>query len=1289
MYSTKKLLYLFLSLFISVPILGENPIFIQKQFQWKEQVVSFQIADQNIERWDFAGGVVSDEHPNLAFLVERFPINGYGELRVTIRDAEYEIFTWNDEYDKSLISDQPYIQTSVEKDRRQYFGKITLLPIIKEGNRYKRLSRVALQIDLIPKVVITPRDPFGAETSVLNDGDIYKISVDRQGIYRIDYNFLKGLGINVDQIDPNQIQLFGNGGGMLPFYTEAERIDDLAENHIKIIGGGDGRFDSGDYLLFYADGPNKWNYNPSARVFEMQKNIFEDKQYYFIKISNENGARLQNQNSLDQTAFTSTSFDDYARYEIDKVNILHAWEKAEGSGQKWYGDHFKILRNYSYNDIFNFPNLLPSAPTKIKVEMMLRSGSSTHFVVDINGQKRNSNKAARVRNMNGALNNTVSYAHIARFEESFNLNTERINIDINYPSSSEESEGWLDFIQINTKRQLIMTGDQMSFRDLASINQPTTTFQLANATANLEVWDITDPLRPKLQVTKLNGNNLSFGVETSSLKEFIAFRQNQAFPAPEAIGKIENQNLHGIREADMVIVYHPDFAEQVQRLVQHRTDYSNLKVLAIKIDQLYNEFASGSADPTSIRDFAKLLYNRSDQFRYLLLFGDGSFDYKDKYEKGDNYIPVFQKDSTNPLFAFPSDDYFAILNSNNSNDPLTSDLSISVGRLPVKSLEESKIVIDKIINYETNPQTLGDWQNRMVFIADDEDTNLHIDDADEIADDLVNTFPNINLDKIFLDAFPQVKTPAGDRFPEATEALNKSIFKGTLAVTYLGHGGPQGWAQERVLSISDIIGWRNWNQLPLFVTATCSFTGYDDPGVTTAGEEVLLNPRGGSVALFTTVRAVYAGENATLTRAAMKKLFERPDNNIPTLGEVMRNAKNQFTSSSTLVNSRKFALIGDPALRLGTPQFEVKTTFVDNHDVSDGQLDTLKALQRITIKGTIVDRTGQVNTNFNGIIFPSIFDKTTVSRTLGQDMKSLVKTFKVQKNIIFKGRASVTNGHFQFSFVVPRDIDFKYGKGKISYYAADAANLADAAGSYENIVIGGTDPNALADDQGPKIDVFMNTEDFAFGGITDNKPTLLVKLEDDFGINVVGNSIGHDLEGILDENTQNVLLLNDFYESELDNPGKGTVRFPMAKLEDGLHNIRVKAWDVANNSAEGYTEFVVASSENVALEHVLNYPNPFTDFTCFQFDHNLTNLELDILIQIYTVSGRLVKSIEHTMTSDGAIRRDNCIQWDGKDDYGDQLGKGIYLYKVKVKSSSLPNAELNGESDFERLVILK
>lgn len=1276
------------------PAYANSPITIREALTWETTPTTFTLEGQTVELWKFDGAIVSDEHPSLPYFLHRFPVEGNGDLQVEILNTRYEDFEKAPSPDDAVLSNTLVFQTSIVKHRNQYYGKVSFVPIVQNGSRFERLVEFSIKVSLIPDNTIVTRGPNNTENSVLSDGQIYKFAVTEDGVHQLTYGFLKDdLGVDIDNVDPKDIKIYGNGGGLLPAYTDIERIDDLAENPIQIVGEDDGSFDSGDYILFYGQGPDRWQYNSSEQSFSYEKNIYDTKSYYFLKISSDDGARIEEQASVNNATYTTSSFDDIARFENDKTNLLHDWTRTSGSGQNWYGDHFKVAREYDYPGLFSFPNLNTAVPVKVKARMALRAATGSTFNLTVNGQSLSSEAASRVSQLSGPQDNIIDYAKPALLDGTVQLSSGEMDFTVQYPrpSANDASEGWLDYIQVHARRSLSMSGNQMTFRDIETMGTGSAQFNMSNANGNLQVWDITDPLQPKNQAFALNGNQLTFGVSTDTVapRTFVAF-DGGGYLRPEAVGQIENQNVHGIDDVDMVIIYPEVFETQANELAQHRTDHSNLSVALVRIDHLLNEFASGKQDPTAIRDFAKMLYDRTDRFRYLLLFGDGSFDFRNIYGLEGNLIPIYERESFNPIFAFPADDYFGILEAvEHDSDPLSGDLNVAVGRLPVKTEEEASNAVAKIMNYDNNPVTLGNWRNQLVFVGDDEDGFIHTRDANEIADLVNDNYPSFNIEKIYLDAYPQVSTPGGDRFPAVTEALNNSIFKGVLAVTYLGHGGSKGWAQERILNISDIINWENYHRQPLFITATCSFTAYDDPAFTSAGEEVFLNPRGGGIALMTTTRAVYASQNAELTEAALIKLFERPDNRIPTIGEVMQNAKNSFSGTGIITNSRKFTLIGDPALQLAIPQYQISTTKIDAHDVSDGAVDTLRALQRVTIEGVILDQDSTVYQDFNGVIFPTIFDKKITVSTLGQDDDSPVRDFQLQKNIIFKGRATVQNGTFKFTFVVPKDINYEYGKGKISYYAKDEDKKIDAAGGYDRIIIGGTDPNALADDLGPKVEVFMNTEDFVFGGITDENPTLLVKLEDDNGINVVGNSIGHDLEGTLNDDTQNTYLLNEFYESELDDYTKGTVNFPLSNLEEGRHTMRVKAWDVANNSAEGYTEFVVASSAEVALEHVLNYPNPFTDRTCFQFDHNLTNQELEVLVQIYTVSGRLVKTIEQFIFSDGAIRQDNCIEWNGKDDFGDQLARGIYLYKVKVRAVNTGNADLSGESDFEKLVILK
>ena len=1273
---------------------GNSPFFIRESLQWKAETMSQQPKPLPVERWGFKGAVYSKQNPEQPWFIQEFAVDGPGQLDIELLNVRWEEFSNPPQWAAESVGENLKFFGQVEKDRRQFFGKVYFVPIIRQGGRFLRAVEFELKVTLRPQVSPELRaDPY-AENSALRDGQIFKFAVTQNGVHRLSYDFLKNqLKIDIDRVDPRNIKILGQGGGMLPMGVNEARVDDLVENHVLVVGEDDGKFDSGDYILVYAEGPDRWDYQASSQRFDLSKNIYDTRNYYFVKIAAERGLRISNQNSLGNTAYTSTVFDDFARLEEDKINLLESWESnansVSGSGRMWFGTHFRVARENTFTKAFTFPNLVPDQDVKVNARMALRALDPTSFSLELNGTRLNSANAANVFYLDGAAATEVEYANWADLSGNIRLTQDAIDAIVRYPNVSAGSEGWLDYIQLQARRRLIMSGDQMAFRDLNTLQYPSATYELGNASADILVWDITDPQRPKAQEGTRNASQFSFGASAgSTLRQFIAFNAKQGFLSPIAVAKVENQNLHNIRSADLIIVYDAagEFGEASQKLAQHRRQHSKLEVQVVRVDQIYNEFASGRADPSAIRDFARMLYQRDPQFRYLLLMGDGSFDQRDVYKYGNNFIPTFQEDDFDPLYAFPADDFYGILENNLPFDPLNGRLNVAVGRLTVRKAEESMQVVDKIINYDLSPQTMSDWRNRVLFIGDDEDGNLHTRDSDDIAQEIAQKYPALNPDKFYLDAFPQVASAGGNFYPAVNEAINNTIFKGTLVMTYLGHGGPNGWAQERILQVRDIQNWTNFERLPLVVTATCSFTGYDDASNSTAGEEVLLNPRGGAVALYSTVRAVYASENASLTRLALLELFEAEAGS--SIGDAMRKAKNQL-SGGTLTNSRKFALIGDPSMILALPRYSVQTTSI-NGKAAQNSTDTLRALQKVSIEGQIVDAQGTLLNDFNGIVYPTVFDKPFKAATLGQDPSSPKGyQFEVQKNVIFKGRASVRNGRFSFTFVVPKDINYAFGLGKISYYAADTVSMVDATGAYKNINIGGNSPGGLADAQGPVVDVYMNSLDFVFGGITNPDPILLVRLRDDNGINVVGNSIGHDLEGVLDDNTQNSLLLNDFFESELDDYTKGQVRYPIASLAEGLHKIRVKAWDIANNSNEGYTEFVVASSADIALKHVLNYPNPFTDRTCFQFEHNANNQQIDILVQVYTIAGRLVKTIETSLLSDGALRQGDCIEWDGRDDYGDRLARGVYLYKVKVRANLPGGSTLQGESKFEKLVLLK
>jgi hypothetical protein len=845
-----------------------------------------------------------------------------------------------------------------------------------------------------------------------------------------------------------------------------------------------------------------------------------------------------------------------------------------------------------------------------------------------------------------------------------------------------------------------MAGSQMAFRDLASLGTGNVAeFQLGNANSAVKIWEVTDPTNVNRRNLSLQAATASFKVETDSLRQFIAFNGN-GFLSAELNGQVENQNLHGLSQANMVIVAHPDFLNEAERLANFHTENqtSQLSVHIVTPQQIYNEFSSGAQDVSAIRDFMRMFYQRSNSWidypRYLLLFGDASYDYKSRLADNTNFVPTYESpESLTPTISYASDDYFGLLDPTEGewSSSASDALDVGIGRFVVRTAEDAKVVVDKIYRYEeldiddlnldhvcTDGSSVAvspDWRNRICFVGDDEDSNMHINQADQLAILVDTMYPEYNINKIYFDSYVQETTPGGQRYPEVSVDINNTVQRGALIMNYTGHGGELGWAHERVLGVSDINAWTNFSNLAVMVTATCEFTRYDDPSRVSAGELVHLNPNGGGIALFTTSRLVYSAPNFTLNRNFYLNLLVEQLWGPPTMGDVIRMTK---VASGGNVNNRNFVLIGDPAQRLAFPLHRVETLTVNGEDINS-LTDTINALELVTVTGRMRNRNGQTMDDFNGVVYPTVFDKSSTISTLVNDQSSSLRQFTLQKNLIYKGKATVNNGNFSFSFVVPRDIAYNYGLGRISYYAEGSGTNAN--GQFENFMIGGSNDAASTDDKGPDVRLYMNDQSFVFGGTTDENPSIYAIVADSNGVNTVGNGIGHDISAVLDDNTNATVNLNDFYQADLDSYQSGKVVYPFSQLSEGTHNLKLKVWDVYNNSSEAYTEFVVAESAQLALDHVLNYPNPFTTRTSFMFEHNQPCNSLDVMVQIFTVSGKLVKTINETVLSHGF--RNDPIEWNGLDDYGQKIGRGVYMYQLRVTTPDGQKAE-----QIERLVIL-
>jgi hypothetical protein len=1251
---------------------------LKKELRWSD-VSRFSISDdRQMYFLSFEGCVYEEATADLPVYRDRFAIGGMNSrVEAVLTEQLWEDLP-SDEIERiagyGLIGPAPRIVTDIAIERKEPYATVSFVPLRRDpaSGRYQKLLSFTLNIKVTP--VGAPSTAAGRtyrQNSVLATGNWYKMAVKFSGIHKITYNDLIALGMNPAGIDPGNIRIYGNGGGMLPEPCGAFRYDDLMENAIFVSGQGDGSFDTQDYILFYGESPHVWEWDEGRQAFVHTSNIYSDYNYYFITADLGTGKRIQGQASVTlPLTHLVNSFTDRKFIEKDDLNIVK-------TGRDWFeSPPYEVQLSNDYD--FSFPDIVPGSNVGMRSRVAARSSMGSNFKYYLNGTQ-----LIETLPVSAVSFSSDQYAHTAGIESTFEVGSPNVRIKVTYSKPASASVGWMDYIALNARRYLRFTGGQMAFRDPQSGGPGNVAeYELSNASASVEVWNVSDPMNVARVGTSLDGSLMRFRIPADSIEEFVAF-DGTSFYGVAAAGKVDNQNLHAITMPDMVIVSYPSFLSEANRLANHHRNFDGMEVFVTTPQKIYNEFSSGAQDVTAIRDFIKMLYDKASpgsECRYLLLFGDASYDYKDRVSDNTNFVPTWQdKRSMNIITSIATDDYFGFLDDNEGGSGTNQLLDLGIGRLVASTPESARQMVDKVIHYATaTPDVFGNWRNVVCFVADDEDANVHMQQhAEKLATRLDTTYGYLNVDKIYLDAYEQISTSGGQRAPQVNQAINNRMEKGSLIMNYTGHGGEVGWAHERILELKDINSWTNYNKLPVFITATCEFSRYDDPTRTSAGELVLLNPDGGAIALFTTARATYGSPNFQLNNAMFDNMFEKVDGEYPRFGDLIRYAKNKSGNSTD--NDKKFVLLGNPALRLAYPEHRVRTIQINNVNVSPLN-DTLRALQKVSVSGIILDEAGNKLNSYNGTLRPVVYDKPTQIETLVTDPASKPFTFGLRMAILYNGKASITNGEFSFTFIVPKDIIYKYGYGKISYYLNN--NDSDGTGYYGNVIIGGFDSNVPPDDEGPEIDLYMNDENFAFGGITDENPVLLAFVTDSSGINTVGSGIGHDIVATLDNDNNKSVIINEYYESDIDSYTSGTIRYPLAGLSEGPHSMKLKVWDVHNNSSESYTEFVVASSAELAIDHVLNYPNPFTTSTAFYFDHNQPNTMLEVQVQVFSVSGRLIKTIDQFVISNGY--RSEPIYWDGRDDFGDRIGRGVYIYKVRVRNQDGSFAE-----KLEKLVILR
>ena len=1153
--------------------------------------------------------------------------------------------------DNINLSETPEISTYITEERGNSYLNIQILPLIKLEGKVKKLTSFELNVTKTSKSFKAPAAIHSyVSSSVLATGKFVKIKIKESGIYKLTYEALNSMGVN-----PGNVRIFGYGGALLEQSFLLPKPDDLPEVAVWMEKGSDGVFNAGDYILFYGQGIVKWKYDPAKAMFVHTLNHYSNDAFYFVTSDAGTGKKIADQTidvPADAIVADVNEFTDYQLYELEKQNLAQ-------TGKVFYGETFSDV--VSYNFPFTFTNVVKTASTKVRIDVAAISSENSTFTL-----KLNDDQPQNVTVIKKSVDN-YEIGKDANAVLNFTPSADNLIFNLTYNKPTTVSRGFLNYLEINARRSLTMIGAVMFFRNTDNLNTATyNRYQLSGAGPNVQIWDITDRLNIKKVITTRSNNVLEFKDTNSSLKEYVAIDPTaaSAFQQPTTVGAVPNQNLHALAPTEMVILTHPTFVAQAEKLAQAHRVKDNMTVAVVTTEQVYNEFSSGTPDATSYRWVMKMLYDRaiaagntSAAPKYLLLFGRGSFDNRGIIlNSGNNLILTYQADmSLDVVKSYVTDDYFGFLDDNEGLQIASHLLDVGIGRFPVVTPQQADDVVNKTISYMENKEN-GNWKNQLCFLADDGDGALHMRQADSIASLVSRSNPGFQYNKIYLDAYLQEVAASGESYPLAHTRFHNMLRSGIFMLNYTGHASQLGWTNEQILTTADVKQMYN-TKLPFWIGATCDFILFDVKDIS-AGEHVVLNPAGGGIGLFSAARTVYASQNEKLNRYFTVNLFTKPNGKYYRLGDVMARAKNQV---GTEINKLSYTLLGDPALRLNYPtDYNVVTEKINNRIVQAA--DTLRALSVNSIEGYIADGSGNRISEFNGNLEVTIYDKMQKITTLNNHNDGTL-TYNDRPNILYSGKAKIQNGNFSFTFMVPRDIKYNYGSGRISYYASDSLMHKEAQGYYENFIVGGgTNIDLNADQAGPELKVYLNSENFVSGGKVNESPLFFAKISDVNGVNTVGSGIGHDLRLVVDDNQFTSYTLNDYFEAETNSYKSGSVRYKLPLLPAGKHTLTFHAWDLLNNSSQATLDFEVVVGLTPTIFKVYNFPNPVRNETRFVVEHDRPETILETTVDLYDMTGRKIWSMKKNSVEN--------LKWNRADASLQQVKPGIYIYKISVKTAN-------------------
>ena len=1096
--------------------------------------------------------------------------------------------------------------------------------------------------------------------SLLSSGDFYKIEVKETGMYIVDKAYLQSAGIDVSSINPATVRLFNYGGMPLPFSNAIPQPDDLNEVKIYVSTDASGKF---DYLLFYGIGTKDWAYNSLSAKYALVNNIYSNSNYYWFTFNGAGGSRMSSVSSLNNpNAVVLSNFQDRI---FNKAEV----ENPGSTGTLW------VSQKIGYNESFIFNNTLTGYVQGTNISLRLKFGNSSGAFATFELKDDNSN-LYKMYSLSGI--NPDYFTNFSPYEanEIYPLNsgsTSTIKLSLPASINSNTVQGNYELYEIHYRRALssVQNNNMRIFAPDTNEYASGTTLEFNASTfssSSVKIFDVTDYANVKLiSPISYSGGNVRFQdyINGGTPRQYFVVGDN-GYKAPASISaKIANQNLHGISDgASFIIISPTEFLPAANRLKAYREieGPNKLNTMVVDINQIYNEFSNGMTDPLAVRNFLKFAYyNWNERPVYVLFFGDGSYDYKNIYNLSvKNWLPPVERpdDMGNEVASYPCDDFAAnIFHSYVSIQSVAPNFSL--GRLCVNSLSEANVCVDKIIEYES-PSNNGLWKTHNMYVADDgwrpnggNDGNEFTEESESIAQ--LYTAKFFEKQKIYIAAYPTVMTAAGRRKPQANIDIINGWNEGRLLIGYIGHGSTDLWAHEHIFVREESIPQLNNKGKYTFLTiASCDLARWDDPFNISAGEQLVFIPDKGAIGDIAASRPVYSGANANLDQILWNNLMYSKDSaNAPVrFGKALYYTKAQIGHVSD--NDAKYVLVGDPSLRIGIPQYFTKVDSINNTGSQDTAI--VKALQKVRISGRVLTPDSLLWNNFNGTIKVKVFD---VDKFISFYDYGYLFSFTLDGGLIYSGKASVSNGRWNFEFVVPKDISYQIGSGKIQLYFYDGKS--EGAGYTNMFKLNGIDTTAIADTTGPQISLFMDSRTFRTGDIVNQNPKLIADIFDENGMNLTG-TVGHKIEAVINDDVSKTIDLTSYYSST-QGYQYGSLEYLLQNLTDGKYNLKLKAWDTYNNYSMASIDFIVKNNSGLAVSEIYNYPNPFRDGTSFMFQHNFDS-PISTYIKIYTVAGRMIKEIKVNNITEKNV----TINWDGRDSDNDAIANGVYLYTVIIKT---------------------